>query len=70
MSTEREATLKYKGDNGIMKKKFAALMKEIDDQKEDIKVMLDKEHSLSTHIEGLRKEIEVRTHMHTLCVLV
>jgi cilia- and flagella-associated protein 57 len=38
LATEREATLKYKGDNGIMKKKFAALLKEIENQREEIKV--------------------------------
>ena len=34
----REATLKYKGDNGIMKKKFTSLNKEVEEQREEITV--------------------------------
>lgn len=33
LAAEREATLRYKGENGIMKKKFAVLTKDIEDQK-------------------------------------
>lgn len=33
LSAEREATLRYKGENGIMKKKFTVLTKDIEDQK-------------------------------------
>ncbi len=33
LSVLREATLKYKGDNGIMKKKFTSLNKTVDDQR-------------------------------------
>jgi len=59
LSQEREATLKYKGDNGIMKKKFAALTKDIEDQREEIKGMLEKETDLLGTIETLKKEIEL-----------
>ena len=59
LAQEREATLKYKGDNGIMKKKFAALSKDIEDHREEIKVMLEKEKELLATIESLKKEIEV-----------
>lgn len=38
LAAEREATLKNKGENGIMQKKFAALSKDIDEQREEIKV--------------------------------
>lgn len=38
LTEEREATLKYKGENGIMNKKFTVLQKEIEDHKEEIKV--------------------------------
>jgi cilia- and flagella-associated protein 57 len=38
LAEEREATLKYKGENGIMNKKSTVLLKEIDDQKDEIKV--------------------------------
>jgi hypothetical protein len=37
---ESEATLRLKGENGIMKKKFSALKKDIDDQKEELKAMV------------------------------
>ena len=43
LAAEREATLRFKGENGIMKKKFTVLQKEIEDQKEEIKLLLDKE---------------------------
>lgn len=33
LTAEREATLRYKGENGIMKKKFTVLTKDIEDQK-------------------------------------
>lgn len=33
LAAEREATLRYKGENGIMKKKFTVLTKDIEDQK-------------------------------------
>merc|ERR1719440_2487302 len=33
LSTEREAALRLKGENGIMRKKFTALQKDIEDQK-------------------------------------
>lgn len=33
LTTEREATLRYKGENGIMSKKFVVLSKDIEDQK-------------------------------------
>jgi hypothetical protein len=32
LNKEREETLRYKGENGIMKKKFSALQKDIEDQ--------------------------------------
>jgi hypothetical protein len=38
LTEEREATLKFKGENGIMNKKFTVLQKEIEDHKEEIKV--------------------------------
>ena len=33
LKTSREATLKYKEENGIMRKKFTVLQKEMEDQK-------------------------------------
>eukprot|EP00750_Incisomonas_marina_P005576 INCI14025.2.p1 GENE.INCI14025.2~~INCI14025.2.p1 ORF type:complete len:1177 (-),score=246.53 INCI14025.2:336-3866(-) len=50
LEAEREATLRFKGENGIMKKRFTALVKDIEDQKEEIKAMLEKEKKLFAHI--------------------
>jgi len=58
LNKEREATLRFKGENGIMKKKFAALQKDIEVQKEDINIFLTKEEHLVTQINGLEKEIQ------------
>lgn len=55
---ERDATLRLKGENGIMRKKFSALQKDIEDQKENIKTMGEKEEELSHHIEELETHIE------------
>ena len=37
LSAEREATLRLKGENVLMKKRFESLRKDIEDQKEEIK---------------------------------
>lgn len=37
LQTEREASLRLKGENGIMRKKFNALQKDIEAQREEIK---------------------------------
>ena len=37
LDAERDATLKFKGENGIMRKKHAALSKEIDENKEEVR---------------------------------
>jgi len=44
------------GENGIMKKKFSALKKEIDDQREEMKTMIDKEAQLHQHIQLLERK--------------
>ncbi|GFH28056.1 uncharacterized protein HaLaN_26474, partial [Haematococcus lacustris] len=38
---EREASLRLKGENGIMRKKFNALQKDIEAQKEEIKNLFE-----------------------------
>ena len=58
LAAEREATLRFKGENGIMKKKFTVLQKEIEDQKEEIKLLLDKEKELHEQIKALEREIQ------------
>jgi WD40 repeat protein len=58
LAAEREATLRFKGENGIMKKKFSALQKDIEDQREEIKALLEKEKELYEQIKSLEKEIQ------------
>merc|ERR1719440_820485 len=36
LASERESALRLKGENGIMRKKFTALQKDIEDQKDEI----------------------------------
>ena len=67
LSGEREIGLRLKGENGIMKKKFNALQKDIDDQKEEIKQLFEQKKelyqtiaSLEKDIAGLKKEISER----------
>ncbi|KAF1329363.1 hypothetical protein FI667_g5923, partial [Globisporangium splendens] len=55
---EREATLRFKGENGIMKKEFSALQKDIEDQRDQIKLLLEKEKNLIEEIKNLEKEIQ------------
>lgn len=55
---ERDATLRLKGENGIMKKKFSALQKDIEDQKENIKEMAQEEKKLTSYIKKLEDRIK------------
>jgi hypothetical protein len=41
LQSEKEATLRLKGENGIMRKKFNALQKDIEAQKEEIKNLFE-----------------------------
>eukprot|EP00967_Tisochrysis_lutea_P113131 scaffold179357_cov19-Tisochrysis_lutea.AAC.5 len=43
LAGEREASLRLKGENGIMRKKFNALQKDIEAQKEEIKNLFEQE---------------------------
>lgn len=60
---EKDATLRLKGENGIMKKKFSALKKDIEDQREEIRAMMDKEAQLHSHIGQLQNEIKAHKHL-------
>merc|ERR1719265_940017 len=62
LSAEKEATLRYKGENGIMRKRFKALSKEIENHKEEIKLKLEKEKQLNDHINSLGTEIQGLKH--------
>lgn len=57
LATERDATLRLKGENGIMRKKFKALQKDIDDQTDNIRSMYEKEEHLLSHIRALEERI-------------
>jgi len=57
LNTARETTLKYKGENGIMKKKKAVLEKEFDDHKEELVLAIRKEHELHEQIKVLEREV-------------
>ncbi len=55
----RESTLKYKGENGMMKKKYVVMQRELDDQKEEMRLLLDKEKELHDQVKLLEKEVTV-----------
>ena len=65
MSTEKEATLHYKGENGIMRKQFKALPKEIENhlearnqvEREKAKQLEEHIRSLGTETQGLKHSI-------------
>ena len=57
LATEREAALRLKGENGIMRKKFTALQKDIEDQKDDISSLVQNKKNLYEHIASLEKDI-------------
>ncbi|TYZ60990.1 hypothetical protein PybrP1_005345 [[Pythium] brassicae (nom. inval.)] len=58
LQAEREATLRLKGENGIMKKKFAALQKDIEEQREEIRSLEEKGKELAETSRGLEKDIQ------------
>ena len=62
LSAEKEATLRYKGENGIMRKRFKALSKEIENHKEEIKLKVEKAKQLEEHIRSLGTEIQGLKH--------
>jgi WD40 repeat protein len=58
LAAEKNATLRLKGENGLMRKKFSALQKDIEDQREELKSMLEKQQQLYEKIKGLEKDIQ------------
>lgn len=46
LTAEREVGLRLKGENGIMKKKFNALQKDIEDQRDEIKTLFEHKKEL------------------------
>jgi chromosome segregation ATPase len=61
LRAERDATLRLKGENGIMNKKFTALQKDIDDQKENIVKLAEYEEQLKGQIRILEDKIKQHT---------
>ena len=57
LTGHRETTLKYKGENGIMKKKAVVMQRDLEDQKEEIRTLQVKEAELHGQIKNLEKEI-------------
>eukprot|EP00884_Botryococcus_braunii_P010879 jgi/Botrbrau1/19793/Bobra.0124s0041.1 len=68
LSSEQEVGLRLKGENGIMRKKFDALQKEIEEGKEEIRLLAEHKKdlyqqtisSLEKDMVGLRREIMER----------
>lgn len=58
LTVEKKATLMLKGENGIMKKKFAALTSKIAATREEIKGSQEKEKEVYELIKGLEKDIQ------------
>lgn len=59
LAIARERTLKYKGENGIMKKKYGLLTRDVEDQKEEVKILQMKEKELLDQIKICEKEVSV-----------
>merc|ERR1712019_91712 len=57
LNEERESTLRLKGENGVMKKKFISLQNEIEDQMEEKKKMNAQETNFKKTIVSLKEEI-------------
>eukprot|EP01135_Chromosphaera_perkinsii_P003926 Nk52_evm27s262 gene=Nk52_evmTU27s262 len=57
LKEEKDAGLRLKGENGIMRKKFNTLQKEIEEHKNEITKMFNEEKKLNSIIKSLEKEI-------------
>ena len=57
LKEEKEAVLRLKGENGIMKKKFNTLQSEIDAHKIEIAKMFGEEKKLHSITKSLEKDI-------------
>ena len=53
LNFEKELGLRLKGENGIMKKKFSALQKDIEDQREEIRTMFAHKKELYQVIQNM-----------------
>ena len=58
LKQEREVGLRLKGENGILKKKFTAFQKEVNDAKAEVQSLFKDKQNLYNTIAGLEKDIE------------
>mmetsp|Transcript_8641 Transcript_8641/g.35548 ORF Transcript_8641/g.35548 Transcript_8641/m.35548 type:complete len:1034 (+) Transcript_8641:3-3104(+) len=58
LSAERHLTKRLEADNELMKKRFSVLTKDVDDQRDEICSLQDKERELLNSIQDLEKDIE------------
>jgi len=64
VDAERDAALKYKGENGIMRKKFSAVQQDIEASKDAVKVTLERHDGLRRQIEALEQDVaNLRSHI-------
>ena len=57
VATSRDETLQLKGENGVMKKRFSAVQREIEDQRDDIAAMIEKDKVLQSKTTALKQTI-------------
>ena len=64
VDAERDASLKYKGENGIMRKKFSAVQQDIEASKDAVKVTLERHDGLRRQIDSLERDVaNLRSHI-------
>ena len=64
VDAERDASLKYKGENGIMRKKFSAVQQDIEASKDAVKVTLERHEGLRRQIDALERDVAImRSHI-------
>ena len=56
--TEKRLTQKLRDENGLSKKKFAQLTKDVEDQKEEMSALRDREFDLRESIKNLEKDVQ------------
>jgi len=57
LRSERENALRLKGENGILRKKWSAMQKDVDEGKEEVSTLFASKEKLYLHISDLEREI-------------
>eukprot|EP00958_Prasinococcus_capsulatus_P018477 scaffold2162_cov398-Prasinococcus_capsulatus_cf.AAC.6 len=72
LAQERESCQRLKGENGVMKKKFHAFQKGMEDQKGEMEQLIVERDELQTIINGLERDIQgaKETSLHDLAIAV